>query len=144
MKTINIIKFSLTIVLIIIILSQCISAGTQDATINNIKTYNWQRNNVFFYIHAYSDEESITNQNLPVICFVKDINLSIFFEMLFWPLFIKIKVWNNSGLIFDGIYDFFYLIATNFTGLIIHTKGLFRYEWYLFGYCNILKIEKGY
>jgi len=144
MKTSNIIRFSLTIVLIIIILTQCISAISQDAIINTNKNYEWQANNVYFYIHAYSDEGRITNQSLPIICYVKNISLGISFHMLFWPLFIKIKAWKNSGILLDGIDDHFYLIATNFTGIIFHRIGYFAHVWFLYGYCDVLKIQKGY
>ena len=144
MKSNNIINFSLTIVLFIIILIQCISAGSEDAIINNIKTQDWQRNNVFFYINAYSDKEKITNQSLPFICYLKDVNLSISLRMSFWPLFIKIKVWNTTGLIIDGKDDHFYLTAQNFTGLIFHRKCLYGYVWYIYGNSSVLKTQSGY
>ena len=64
--------------------------------------------------------------------------------MSFWPLFIKIKVWNNSGLIIDCKDDHFRLIAQNFTGLIFHRKCLLGYVWYLYGDCNVFKMQSGY
>jgi len=144
MKINGILKCSLTIILLIPVLTQCISASSQDAIFNNTLPCDWQRNNVFFYIHAYSDEKRITNQSVPVICFVKDVRLCISFRMSVWPLFVKIKVWNNTGLIIDGKDDHFNLVVTNFTGLILHRKDLFGYVWCLYGDCSVLKVSKGY
>lgn len=140
----SIIKYLLTIILIITIITQSTVALSQNIISINTNTYDWQRNNVFFYIHSYSDKENITNQSLSNICYVKDIKLNISFRMSIWPLFIKIKVWNNTGLIIDGKDDHFYLISQNFTGLIFHRKCLLGYVWYLFGNCSVLKIHKGY
>ena len=144
MKTSSIIKCSLNILLITTIFTQSALALSQNKISNNTETCDWQRNNVFFYIHSYSDEENITNQSLPTVCYVKDINLGISFRMSFWPLFIKIKVWNNTGLIIDGKDDHFYFIAQNFNGFIFHRKCFLGHVWYLFGNCKVLKIQKGY
>ena len=144
MKISSIIKFTVSIMLVIIIFTQNALALSQNIISNNTNTCDWQRNNVFFSIHAYSDEINITNQSLPTVCYVKDVNLSISFRMSFWPLFIKIKVWNNSGLIIDAKDDHFYLIAQNFTGFIFHRKCLLGYVWYLYGDCNFFKMQSGY
>ena len=150
MKINSILKCSLTIILLIPILTQCISASSRDAIFNNTIPCDWQENNVFFYIHAYSDEKKITNQSVPVICFVNDVRLCISLRMsfllasLYIPIFIKIKVWNNTGLIIDGKDDHFNLLVTNFTGLIVHRRDLFGYVWYLYGDCSVLKVSKGY
>jgi len=124
-------------ILIIPTLTQCISASSR---------MDWQTNNVFFSSYGYSTDLEINNQSSQVTCFKKDVRLYIGY-MGFWPLWVRFKVWNNTGVMDDFNYDHCSLYTTNFTGLIIHS--IYRineigYAWYLFGYCNVFKIHSGY
>lgn len=145
MKINSIFKCSLTMILIIPLLSQCISASSQDAIFNNTVQCDWQQSNIFFYSYGLGTELEINNQSSHVNCFKKDVRLSIYYRG-FWPLWVKFKVWNNTGVIADFNEMHCALYVTNFTGLIIHsiyqiTEG---HVWYLFGYCTYLKIQTGY
>jgi hypothetical protein len=137
MKSNSIFKCSLIIILIIPLLSQCISASSCG---------DWQTNNVFFSSYGYSTDLEINNQNSQVTCFKKNVRLSIYYKG-FWPLWVKFKVWNDTGVFSDFRIDHCSLYATNFTGLIIHS--IYRIHelgnaWYLFGYCSYLKIPTSY
>ena len=142
-KSISIFNCS-TILLLIILMLSGISASLQGEIINRTVPCDWQQDNVFFYIHAYSDDDKIDNYSIPFIFLKKDLRLCISLRMSVWPLFIKIKVWNDTGLIIDCRDDHFYLVTENFTGLITHRRDLLGYVWNIFGYCNVIKIIKGY
>lgn len=144
MLYISTIKYLSITVLAFIISSQCISASSQNTTINNSTPLDWQHHDVFFYSHGYSNDLRINNQSSLRTCFVMDVKLYIYYEMPLWPLFPNFKVWNQSGLIVD--YDVFYcsFYATNFTGLIIHRISWLGNFWYIFGYCEYFKMRTGY
>jgi hypothetical protein len=131
MKINSILKCSLTIILLIPMLTQCISASSCD---------DWQHTNIFFCSYGYTDDFRINNQSVLTTCFKKNVYVDISYNG--WLLNPRFIVWNNSGLIEDFEFYHFNLFVTNFTGIIIHRIGLlignFRY---LFGYCTVLKIH---
>lgn len=144
MLYINTIKSLLTIILVCIISSQSILVSSQNIIINNIKHYDWRHPDVFFFSHGYSKDLRINNKNSLVTCFVKDEELYIYYQMPFWPLFPRFKVWNNTGLIADFNVFFCSFDATNFTGIIIHKISLIGNFYYVYGYCRDFKITTGY
>jgi len=143
MKTNIILRCSVTLMIILQIISQYSSASTQDMIYNTTFPCDIQEHNVSFYCHAYSNKERITNQSLPVVWFVKDVRLSIFFEMSFYR-YNKFKVWNDTGVIIDGKIDHCFLTATNYTGIIIHRRGVLGYVWHLYGSCKNFKLDEPY
>jgi len=134
MKSNSILKCSLTIIVIIPLLSQCISTASCG---------DWIYHNVFFYSHALSNDITINNQSLQVTCFKKDVHLFIFYQG-FLPSWVKIKVWNNTGLISDDRELFCSIDAKNFTGILIRRPSILGNVWYLIGYCSIFWEHIGY
>jgi hypothetical protein len=144
MKTNSILQCSVALFFIIPIVSQCASASTQNAISTTAISGETKEYNVSFYCHGYSFNGSITNQKLPVICFVKDVNLSAFFAAPFGLFINKFKIWNDTGLLDDFTVDHCGFGAKNFTGVIIHRRCLFGYAWFVYGHCDIFRENEPY
>lgn len=137
MKINSILKWSIIQMLIILLFSQCILASSH--------VYS-QRSNVSFLSYGLSNQIYINNQTSQVICFKKNIRLDISYHG-FWPLYVKFRVWNTTGVIADLRIDHCLVCAINYTGLIFHSVYKLPSEgnvWYLFGHCDNLLIHEGY
>lgn len=133
----SILKWSITQMLIILLLLQCISASSHGV---------WQRSNVSFFSYGLCNQIKINNQTSQVTCFKKNVRLELSYHG-FWPMWAKFRVWNITGVIADFRIDHCLLRATNFTGLIFHSIYKLPKEgnvWYLFGHCDNLFILEPY
>jgi hypothetical protein len=144
MKKISMFKYSLIMMLVILILPCYTTASSEDTICNNIITTNCQQNTVSFYIHAYSFNGSITNKSLPVFCHLKNVTLKTLFSAPFALFINRFKIWNETGLIDDFTIDHCYFRATNFTGIIFHRRCLFGYAWFIYGSCDYFRTADPY
>ena len=130
----SILRFSLTMIVIIPLLSQCVSVAS---------CVDWRAHNVFFHSHAFTKELTINSHNQQFSCFKMNVHLFIYYLGV-WPTWVRIKVWNNTNVLFDGSEPFCSIDAKNFTGFMIRRMSVLGDIWYLYGYCTDIWIYAGY